>query len=237
VDASQRLVFTGGTNTNNLNGTIEMTGGTVEFTGLLTNAAGGLISGRGVFRGSTANVSATGLSNSGAVAFSAGTSDVYGKVQNLSGGQIVSAGGGVLTFHDDVTHNGTEIRTGAGSRTVFFGAESGAGPFTGTGIVEMQGDLRPGNSPASVPFAGDLVLGNSANLHAEIGGTTLGSQYDHLQVAGQMTFAGNLDATLINGFTPSVGQRFDIVTFGSRVGTFGSQTLPALGGGQQFIAD
>jgi T5SS/PEP-CTERM-associated repeat protein len=237
VDAGQRLVFGGTTNTNNSNGSIELTGGTIEFTGTLTNAANGLISGRGVFRGSTSNVSGTGLNNSGAVAFSAGTTDVYGKVQNLSGGQIVSAGGGVLTFHDDVVHNGTEIRTVAGARTVFFGAESGAGPFTGTGTVEMQGDLRPGNSPASVPFAGDLVLGTATNLHAEIGGPVLGSQYDHLQVTGNVAFAGNLDAQLINGFSPVVGQRFDVVTFGTRQGAFASYTGLTLGGGLQFTAD
>jgi autotransporter-associated beta strand protein/T5SS/PEP-CTERM-associated repeat protein len=237
VDAGQRLVFAGSTNSNNSNGTIELTGGTIEFTGTLTNAANGLISGRGVFRGSTANVSGTGLSNSGSFAASAGTTDIYGKVSNLSGGTFVSAGGGVLTFHDDVVHNGTEIRTVAGARTVFFGTESGAGPFTGTGTVEMQGDLRPGNSPASVPFAGDLVLGNAANLHAEIGGTTLGLQYDHLQVAGQVAFAGNLDAQLISGFTPVVGQRFDVVTFGSRSGSFNSFTGLNIGGGLQFTAD
>ena len=67
ADAGQRLVFTGATNNNNLNGTIEMTGGTVEFTGTLTNAAGGSISGRGTFRGSSANTSGTGLSNTGVV--------------------------------------------------------------------------------------------------------------------------------------------------------------------------
>jgi T5SS/PEP-CTERM-associated repeat protein len=236
VDAGQRLVVSG-TGSNNGNGTIELTGGTLEFTGTLTNAANGLISGRGVFRGSTANVSGTGLSNSGSFAASAGTTDVYGKVTNASGGVFVSAGGGVLTFHDDVVHNGAEIRTVLGSRTVFFGAESGAGPFTGTGTVEMQGDLRPGNSPASVSFGGDLVLGNAANLHAEIGGTTLGSQYDHLQVAGQVTFAGNLDAQLISGFTPVVGQRFDIVTFGTRQGGFSTFTGLNIGGGLQFTAD
>jgi fibronectin-binding autotransporter adhesin len=237
VDAGQRLVFAGATNNNQTNGTIELTGGTVEFTGSLNNNSGALISGRGTFRGSSANTSGVGLINIGAVAFSGGTSDIYGKVTNSAGGQIITAGGGLLTFHDDVVHNGAEIRTVAGSRTVFVGAESGAGPFTGTGPVEFDGDLRPGNSPASVPFGGDLVLTNTTNLQAQIGGATLGSQYDHLQVAGQVTFAGNLDAQLINGFTPTVGQRFDVVTFGSRSGSFNSFTGLNFGGGLQFTAD
>jgi T5SS/PEP-CTERM-associated repeat protein/autotransporter-associated beta strand protein len=237
VDAGQRLVFSGSPNTNFLNGTISLTGGTVEFAGSLTNNSGGFISGHGTYRGGSANPSGTGLMNSGAVAFSGGTSDIFGKVQNLSGGQIISGGGGVLTFHDDVVHNGTEIRTVSGSRTVFFGAVSGAGPFTGTGPVEFDGDLRPGNSPASVSFAGDVVLGNSANLHAEIGGSTLGPQYDHLQVAGQVSFAGNLDAQLINGFQPVLGQRFDVVTFGARQGSFNTFSGLNLGNGLVFTPD
>src|SRR5262249_35945983 len=81
-------------NVNASNATIQMTGGTIEFTGQLSNLANGLISGRGVLRGSTANASGTGLNNSGAVAFSAGYSDAYGKVNNLARGQIVTAGGG-----------------------------------------------------------------------------------------------------------------------------------------------
>ena len=74
----------------------------------------------------------TGLSNNGVLAFSAGTTDIRGDVLNVNAGKIVTAGGGVTTFYDDVTHNGSEIRTQMGGRTVFFGVQSGAGPFTGT---------------------------------------------------------------------------------------------------------
>src|SRR5262249_38334376 len=49
ADAGQRLVF--GTGINGSNATIQMTGGTIEFTGQLSNQANGLISGRGVLRG------------------------------------------------------------------------------------------------------------------------------------------------------------------------------------------
>jgi T5SS/PEP-CTERM-associated repeat protein len=220
VDAGQRLVFGGASNSNNSNGSIEMTGGTVEFTGQLNNATNGLISGRGVFRGSSANVSGNGLLNNGAVAFSAGTSDVYGRVTNTGNGNIVTVGGGTTTFHDDMIHNGAEIRTASGARTVFLGAETGAGNFTGTGTVEFQGDLRPGNSPALINFAGDMELGHSAKLNIEIGGTVPGMNFDQLNVANRSTIDGALSVSLINGFTPVVGQRFDIILFGSEQGNF-----------------
>lgn len=144
-------------------GNIELSGGTIEFTKTLSNLANGFISGRGEFRGSTASPGGIGLSNLGVLAFSGGTTDIRGDVQNNAGGHIVNAGGGVLTFYDDVVHNGAEIRTDAGSRTVFFGAQSGAGPFTGTGTVEYAGDLRPGNSPANVTYEGDVLLDSSAS--------------------------------------------------------------------------
>src|SRR3954454_14236624 len=99
----------------------------------------------------------------------------------------------------------------AGSRSVFFGGVSGAAPFTGAGTVELDGDLRPGNSPASVTFGGDLELGYSARLYAEIGGTSPGTQYDHIQVSGHLSLDGTLQASFINGFAPTAGQSFDIM--------------------------
>src|SRR5439155_15338440 len=138
--------------------------------------------------------------------FSGGTTDVRGDVQNNPGGVIVSAGGGVVTFYDDVVHNGTEIRTNAGSRTVFFGGQSGAGPFTGTGTVEYNGDLRPGNSPARVTYEGEVILNPSATLFAELGGPSPGAEYDELTVYGSITVGGHLQLQFLNGFAPSDGE-------------------------------
>lgn len=211
VENGQTLLFAGVNNHNNTNGTIEMTGGTIEFTNTLNNNAGGFISGRGTFRGSSANTSGIGLNNQGVVAFSAGVSDVYGKVTNTATGQIITAGAGTLTFHDDVVHNGMEIRTGGGSRTIFLGTVSGAGPFTGTGTVEYQGDLRPGNSPANVMYAGSVEIGASATSHFEIGGILAGSQYDRLTIAGSIILDGRLDIALINSFLPGAGQQFTLI--------------------------
>jgi T5SS/PEP-CTERM-associated repeat protein len=223
ADAGQRLVFAGASNFNNANGAISLTGGTVEFTGSLTNAPGGFISGRGVFRGSSLNSSGTGLTNSGVVAFSGGTSDVYGKVNNVggsSGGQIIIGGDGLLTFHDDVVHNGQEIRTVSGSRIVFLGGQSGSGPFTGAGDVENDGDLRPGNSPGIANYGGGLILGHSAMLHLDIGGTTPGTGYDQLNVAGRLQLDGTLEVDPYGGFMPSPGDMFTVMTFGSVQGMF-----------------
>lgn len=212
-------------------GVIELKGGTVEYATALSNMASGVITGRGTFRGGTSNSGGLGVSNAGVMAFSGGTTDVHGDVLNAAGGKIVAAGGSVLTFYDDVVHNGAEIRTNAGSRTVFFGSQTGAGAFTGSGVVEFNGDLRPGNSPANVSMGGDVEFGATATLHVELGGMAKGAGYDAVTIAGEAALGGGLDVKLINGFTPTWGDSFEILTAAGGIsGLFSNVTLPPLPG-------
>ncbi len=211
-------------------GRIELSGGTIEYTKALSNLANGYISGRGEFRGGTSSPGSLGLSNLGVVAFSGGTTDVRGDVVNSGTGQIVASGGAVVTFYDDVTHNGTEIRTNAGSRTVFFGGLTGAGPFTGTGVVEINGDLEPGNSPGFSAFGGDVQMGSTGVFDIEIGGTTPGSQYDRISAAGLLSLDGTLNVSFLGGFMPAPGDSFDILNWGTLHGTFANVHLPSLAG-------
>lgn len=212
-------------------GMIELSDGTIEYTKSLTNLAGGVISGRGVFRGSSSAPGGNGLINQGVLAYSAGISDIYGDVDNTITGKIVAAGASTVTFFDDVVNNG-DIRTVTGSRSVFFGSVTGAGTFTGGGIVELEGDLKPGNSPANVTFGGSLQININAGLGIELGGTIKGAEYDSLTIAGVASLSGTLTTSLINGFVPAVGQSFEILTAAGGVdGTFDSVNLPALAGG------
>ena len=221
VDAGKTLLFTGAFAPNA--GELQLQGGTLDFTGAITNGATGFIAGRGALY-------TAGITNSGQMAFSGGTTDIHGDVTNAAGGRIVTSGAGTTTFFDDVIHNGTEIRTSAGGASVFFGAVSGAGPYTGTGTVYFEGDLRPGNSPASVLYEGDLVLGGSATLTLELGGLLLGGQYDHLNVGGTFTADGALDVLLYDGFMPHIGDTFDLFDAGALAGNFDDINLPSLSG-------
>src|SRR5207244_1504320 len=45
---------------------------------------------------------------------------------------------------------------------------------------------------------------------------------DQLRISGLATLAGTLNVNLINSFTPSAGNTFPLLTFGSRSGTFGT---------------
>jgi len=213
-------------------GAIELADGTIEYTKDLINQVTGFITGRGVYRGSSSAPGGNGLTNLGVMSFSAGITDIFGDVDNTGTGKIIAAGGSVVTYYDDVVHNGIEIRTNTGSRSVFFGSVTGAGPFTGGGDVEFNGDLRPGNSPANVSFAGNIVVGPTAGLDIELAGIAKGTGYDSLTVAGAAALGGTLDVSLLGGFVPTAGQSFEILTAAGGInGTFDAVNLPSLAAG------
>jgi hypothetical protein len=176
-----------------------------------------------------------GNNNDGDMAFS-GLTNIIGDIHNNSTGVIISSGGGPVTFYDDVVNNG-EIRTNVNSFSVYFGSYSGNGD-TGTGTVIMEGDLKPGSSPGTMAFGGDLSFGPQASLEIEIGGLIAGSEYDQVTVADDISLGGMLDVSLINPFSLSPGQSFEIIdvsgvlsgTFlglaeGGLVGNFGGTNL------------
>jgi hypothetical protein len=225
AEPGRSLTLTGANNTNA--GQINLYGGMLDFTQNLANNAGAFISGNGTLK-------TAGLTNNGTMNFS-GLANVVGDVTNSPAAKIISSGGGPTTFFDDVANQG-EIRTTAGSFTVFYGATTGAGSYTGAGTVNFEGDLKPGNSAAAISFGGDVVFGAESALDIELGGIAAGSGYDQLNVAGKLTLGGELDLSLINGFTPAIGQAFDILNWSTLSGTFSSVVLPALPAGRIWDA-
>jgi hypothetical protein len=235
ASGSEHLVFNGANNLNAMN--VNLSGGTLEFTQSMTNRSGAAITGRGTLITSSAVPGGVGLVNEGLMSFSAGIIDVHGDLDQTSDGRIVTSGNGVTTFFDDVVHNGTEIRTFLGSTTVFLGEQTGAGNFTGAGVVEYAGDLRPGNSPATISYEGDVYLNSSVRTFFELGGLNSG-QFDQLRINGDFNVAGSLFVNLIDGHTLGVNQsyligevgetlsgQFNGLGEGSLVGNFGGINL------------
>lgn len=230
--AAETLRFTKAGNTND--GEINVFNGSVEFAQDLSNSAGAFIGGRGLIE------AAGGLNNQGVMAFS-GQTDILGDVDNNGSGQVIISGGSILTFFDDVVHNGLEIRASAGSQIVFFGALSGAGPFTGGGDFFLEGDLRPGNSPGFQSFDGNVTFGAANDSVMEIGGLTRAAagpgldEYDAIDVTGILTYGGTLAVELVDLggglFAPGEGDVFNLFDAGSIAGAFSSLFLPALGAG------
>ncbi|MGI9428667.1 MAG: beta strand repeat-containing protein, partial [Bythopirellula sp.] len=220
VQLNERLLLQGVTHTNA--GRIEVIGGEIEFIGALTNAAG---TGEIVARDATLRFSG-GLTNSGSMNLSFGTSDVFGDITNAN--TIIVSGGSSLTFYDQFVNDG-EHRTSDGSTSVFFGSVTGAGTFTGTGTTAFEGDFQPGNIAAGISFSGDVGFGPAASREIEMGGTAPGTEFDMLAIDGLASLDGTLLVDLFDGgaglFEPAAGDSFEII---SAAGGLTGQFTPSL---------
>jgi hypothetical protein len=73
-------------------------------------------------------------------------------------------------------------------------------------------------------------------LEIEIGGTTVGTQYDRVNVAAPTTLTGTLDLALIGAgpFVPATTDSFQIMTYPSRTGMFDSVAGAMIEPGRSF---
>ncbi len=173
----------------------------------------------------------TGPAASGATAQINGVDSVF----NFDGGltndgvmKLIDA-----TVNGDVVNNGSIATTGTGT---FTGTVSGSGDFTGSGTVIFDGTFSPGDSPGQVAIDGHAVLGPTAVLVMELAGRTHGVDYDQVVVAGNLTLGGTLDMQLLDGFTPHLGDTFDLLDSDAITGSFDSINLPTLAHGLSFDA-
>lgn len=153
-----------------------------------------------------------------------------GPIANESGAGLIKTGAGTLVLTNPANNYGT-TNVEAGQFVLANGYT-----LPGTLNVHRGGTFAPALG-AGVATVGSMNLDlnkasePSATLAIELGGTTPGSGYDQVHVTGQLSLAGSLAVSLLPGFTPSDGQSFDILDWGSRTGTFESLSLPALSGG------
>ncbi len=206
-------------------------GGTFNVTGTQNHGAGAALN---IGLGTTANMSTDGGPN-----LSLGSAGIV----NLSVAQHLaavstSAGGAINIAGGDLNVSGSSTNNGsisiANTRTATFaGNVTGAGNYTGTGSAVFSANFSPGNGPGNISFGGKVTLASTATLNIELGGTTAGSQFDAIHVAGQLNLGGALNVSLINfgTYIPAAGDSFHILYWGSRVGTFASQVLAPLPGG------
>ena len=164
-----------------------------------------------------------------------GTSNVYGDIDNQPGATIALKGNSNVTFWDDLANDGT-VDVAGGSTAVYFGAITGVGSFTGSGMTVVEGGLSPGNSPGTMNFAGDVVLGSDSTTLMELGT----ADFDQLILAGNTQIdGGTLDVDLFDGFMPLLGDQFQIFSFGGEVDGpgFDAIDLPLLGPGLTWETD
>jgi hypothetical protein len=162
---------------------------------------------------------------------------------------------------DDKT-NGAKILDAVGNQTKlnvdgYLDLEGGSLGNIGIGASEIVGDVvntggtvYPGGPgfPGIVNIDGthgDYTQGEGGALAIEIGGTTPGTGYSQLNLigttgqpapldGGEADLAGTLALNLVNGFTPSVGDTFTVLTYTSYTGDFQTVTGDRFGSSDQY---
>ena len=118
---------------------------------------------------------------------------------HLAGGtvdaQFISITGGALT----------------GSGEIFVGA----GPVTGS-VRNQSGRVAPGDPDGdpigTLSITGDFVNDARGTLSIDLGGTVAGVNHDLITIDRVAFVAGTLEASLVDGFTPQIGQSFTFLT-------------------------
>ena len=197
--------------------------------------------------GTTTIIDTVAFDNTGEVDVLTGTLDIEGAGSNstaidiASGAvlQLDSAAGFTLESTSDISGAGSVmVNSGTlnlGGNIVVSGGltiQSGAtvvGSASITASVSNNGTLTVGTStaPGSISITGDYTQGSSASLNLILGGLTAGTGFSQLNISGTATLAGTLNVSLTSSYTPSGGNSFQVLTFGSSSGTFGSIYPPS----------
>ena len=225
--------------------------GTLTTSEGIAVAPGGAISGGGTINGdinNTGTVTSNGgvhngdLTNSGTLTSNDGThtgnttntGDIYSSGGTMSGdfvnyGNIFCSGGafisGTFINYGNVTCTGPG--TGGGGTFINYGTFT---PFGGEQFPSMdnQGTLDLGQESSTIEFNGDFSQ-TSGTMMAEIGGYVQGDEYDFVHVTGSAFLEGCIDVSLIDGFSPNLGDAFTIMTADGGIGVGG--------GGLSIIGD
>lgn len=100
-----------------------------------------------------------------------------------------------------------------GAFTLASGGLSGSGFINGS-IVNQGGIVAPGSSPGILHIAGNYSQNQNGILALEIGGLDPGLNHDQLVVAGSLSLSGEVQLSLIDGFIPSVGDKYNLFQVG-----------------------
>ncbi len=154
---------------------------------------------------------------------------VIGQEASASG-RYEMLGGTLTAANINNNANGTFI-AGAGTTTTVTNAFTNYGLVSGEGSIigslVNAGTLSPGNSPGTLIVQGDYTQDAGSTLFIELGGEAQGVTYDLLSITGNASLAGTLEVDLYGGYTPDVGDSFDILVTSWLTGEFDDLIGPA----------
>ena len=249
VNASSTLNVQGLFNNLHTNGTL--TGGSYLVIGTLgvqnsvvTNAANITLS------GAAAKISNT---NMGTNALATLTSNATTGILSLQSGQVLMTAGNLSNAGMITVGTATSFKVGgsytqtAGKTTVDGTLTAPTGLLLQNGMLQGQGTVAAAMTSDATVVAGDttskagkLAINGSYTesgtgaLDVAIGGHTVGTQYSQLTVSNGAHLSGTLNIKLINGFVPSIGSVFTILTANPVTHTFATVNGLHINSGEHF---
>jgi hypothetical protein len=232
--------LTGGTYT--IGGTMHLASGNGSIT---TNAANLTLTGTTAkILDGASNALSTFNNNTGALTLSGNatlTTATTGNFSNsgtvtVSKGSALTVGGSGHGYNQSAgttTVDGTLAGGGTTGISVTGGTIQGAGTLKTN--VSIGGTINIGDSGKAglLAITGTYTQLSSGTMNVSIGGTSVGTQFSQLKITGAASLGGTLTAGLVNGFTPTVGQTFTVLTASSVTGTFSNTTI-AINGSEHF---
>jgi hypothetical protein len=87
----------------------------------------------------------------------------------------------------------------------------------------------PMNPTGKITVQGDFYHLEGGQIAIDLGGPPVSNDYDAINVTGKVELEGDLSVSLVNGFTPTAGNSFNILTATQGiVGQFANVMLPSL---------
>ncbi len=189
-------------------------------------------------RSATLTVSSGTLANTGTLqtlntSSNSGSRTINAQLDNQSGG-IVNINDTATIGKTGAAHTSSGTINIAASQTLFFTGDSftnqsggvinittgGTLNTSGVTTYTQGGTLNTGLSPGIGTIIGNISQSASGILVSEIAGIQVGDDYDQLNVSGSFQMGGTLDVQLLDSFTPTAGNSFQVLTFGSATGSF-----------------
>ncbi len=140
-------------------------------------------------------------------------------------GRMFQVGGMTLRQTAGVTIANGEVQVDNDAFSLEGGLIIGSGRVDST-VTNIDGVVSPGNSTSdTASFAALTIEGNfnqsqTGETLIELGGPTVGTEYDRLVVTGVVGMGGALRIRLADGYAPVLGTVYDIITASAVVGGY-----------------
>jgi Ca2+-binding RTX toxin-like protein len=180
--------------------------GTIDLQGDadLSNQSGGVFNNAGTFTKSNGVTDGSDESFSNFVFNNTGTVEVKKGKLAFNGGYNQTAGTTRLNGGDiGIGYNYTlELKSGV---------LTGAGTITGN-VNNTGGQVNPGNTVGTLAITGNYSQSGTGILNFDLASA---SSFDKFNVTGEGNFGGTLKVTLGTGYTPTIGTKFTVLTYGT----------------------